>query len=100
MQSKNTTNRTNMNPITKLLREQKHELAGIILGNEILGAVLGENSLEKLVGDWHTTAQQQLIDVIIEELESRIENPGGKMDGAWVYFYGIKSLLEEAQKNV
>ncbi len=101
-----------MNPITKLLREQKEEL-GTFLSNTVRGVLADEptKALKLAVTTWNTTSQQQLIDVIIEstkmlrhELGQQSPEATDKLLESWKEghtkaLHEIITLLEEAKKT-
>lgn len=103
-----------MNPIQKLLREQKEEFENkficdgepkpypVKLKGSWKGIVTGD-----MIQDWHTTAQQQLIDAIIDGmkvfLSAGIQTNGtynGYSDGYNEALQTQINLLEEAKKNI
>lgn len=89
-----------MNPIEKLLREQSEEFEklGELYSVYSFGTMDLENKTDEAMSLF-TTAQQQLIDVIIEWIESNkevLEHSGATI----IDYYTITDLLEEAKKNV
>ena len=100
-----------MNHITKLLREQntKDDLWCSALDRLEYTArnrnLFDHDGYQKEIQqcceqafNWHTTAQQQLIDVIIKYSESVIQEE--RFSGAPHAVNKIVTLLEEAKKNV
>ncbi len=88
-----------MNNITNLLREQKEEF------ENTFGADIGEYGMEK-IQQYQSTAQQQLIDVIIQEvIDMRSEMPHvystqEAQNASFDSYQNVITLLEEAKKNV
>lgn len=85
-----------MNLIAVLLREQKEEFEKKFTA---FGNVYAD---QEAFTNWHTTAQQQLIDVIIGMMEKELENTS---DYSWdrysrVLLKKIITLLEEAKKDI
>jgi hypothetical protein len=78
-----------MNPIQQLLREQKEEF------ERKFGADIGEYGMEK-IEQHNTTAQQQLIDVIIEGMKKS----KSEYDGCdYTSDYRIAEMLQDANDN-
>ena len=83
-----------VNKLTKLLREQRQDFfVSFVQGSQENDALFIGSAV---IFDWHTTAQQQLIDVIIENVKSY----DGTHIESDIVIKHIITLLEEAKKNL
>lgn len=100
-----------MNPVQKLLREQKEEFEKKFCNPSTMDSKsplhpdYQDGGIGRLLNDMElyiTTAQQQLIDVIIGKLKKSLEYEiyGNKFISDNEELQGIITLLEEAKKNV